>query len=428
MCGIWGIFPLKGPIDKTDIDIAEQVITLTSLRGKDSTGVAVIPEGTGKPRTMKMVGGPEYLLNHDAYTKIMEFAAKKGVAMFGHGRFGTMGEALVKNAHPHTVDHITLVHNGTITYGLDSDHKEAETENDSLALCSAIAKRGLVEALTDVCGAYALIIYDSKKQEVFVVRNQERPLHQIIFQGRRVIMSEAMALEYLAIRNSYGNYKPETTYFKSHVIYSINLKTGELTSDNSLVDALAKKWKPSFTPLLGTTVPSFQAGSKAGGGTAGKTINRFIPAGMTILCVSVEGMPGGNMYKYTFVDESGQEVSSMSSTYLPDRVGDSAKCEEMTVVRSPGGVETQFTKFRGIKWDDVKEEKKEDLPKQVRFRNGFSKARGEARQILKERCCGLCNETVREAEIPDTILTADNGLICPDCIKHGRHFAFGFGQ
>jgi len=403
-------------------------MTITSLRGKDSTGVAVV--GGGKPRVIKAVGAPDYLLSLDAWTKVQEFSIKKGKAMFGHGRFATLGNIVAKNAHPHTVDHITLVHNGTISFGLDEDMKVMETDNDSLGLCHAIAKRGLVEALSNVIGAYAIIGYDSQLEKIFVVTNGERPLHQVMFAGNRIIMSEERACEFLAIRNSYGSFKPHITYFPKHSIYWIDPKTEEVTIDKSLEEAVRKKYHPP--------VPKF--GTFGGGNTSSspkvETSTQYLKDPIKLMCSHIEPMKGsGNMYRYLFIseDDAMEDIIAMSSVYQPERVGAFASAKEIGIIKQGKGVpEYKFVKFRELEWEQTAKEpvkEEEDQPgKLVRFQNGHQLSQEDARRVLQREDCALCQGPINENEIADTIITTNKTLICKDCIVQGRHFAFGFGQ
>lgn len=420
--------PGNGKIEKVDLEYLQNIMYLTALRGNDSTGIAVVSEGKTKPRTMKTVGGPDFLINHDAFQKILEFATKKGVAMFGHGRASTMGSIVAKNAHPHTVDHITLVHNGTLRKGVEDEMKLLGTENDSHALCSLIAKKGLVDALYDVEGAYALIVHDAKEECIYVVRNSERPLHLAEYMGISFIMSEADALKYLVSRSTFTNYTPKIEYFNQNVIFKFDIKTGKHTTDNSLVDKLAKKFKPPV-------VPTFKAGyhgpATASTETSGGTSTSIkYPNGRRLLLSKITKMEKGETYRLEFLDPEHKPVIAITPKNVDDKLGEYAYAFEIGEIRDNFKKEvTKFTRFKELKWEQPQVPEKEDEPgKLVRFRNGQQRTLEQAKRIIDGTDCGLCCGVVRETEIEQTILTGDNGLICPDCIKQGRHFAFGFGQ
>jgi len=423
MCGIWGIIPSNKKILNEDMRLVEQVAYMTALRGNDSTGVSVVSTDVGaKPRTLKMVGGPDYLLNSQAWEKVAEFALKRGLAMFGHGRASTKGSVLAKNAHPHTVDHITLVHNGTIDHGLEEDYKLAKTDNDSLALCHAIAKDGLVEALYKVTGAYSLIIHDAKQNVLQFVSNGLRPLHMVEFAGRTLIMSEYDACEYIARKNTYRNFTPKVTYFPKNVIYELDLETGKLIKDEKLVERLAKKF---FPPVTHTPPAGGNPGEKARG-----TKTKFFGSDLHLFCVSIEPA-GDKMFRYIFLDPDNEEYIGMSSNHYPDKVGKVAYTREVGIMEMVNNT-YNFVKFRELRWEDTvveqPKEEKEDLQAEVRFRNGRSLKRSQLLRLLKKEDCQLCGGSIEEDKSADTILTFDNNFICHDCVQQGRHFAFGFGQ
>lgn len=427
MCGIWGIFPVSKRIKADDMALLEQITYMTALRGNDSTGIAVISEEPkSKPRTLKMVGGPDYLLNSQAWDKVADFAVKRGVAMFGHGRASTKGAILAKNAHPHTVDHITLVHNGTINFGLDEDYKLAKTDNDSLALCHAIAKEGLVEALYKILGAYSLIVYNSNDNTVQFVSNGERPLHMVEFLGRSVVMSEYDACEYIAKRNTYAHNNPKVVYFPKNVIYTLDLDTGKMTKDDSLVEKLAKKLPPPVTHTPAT------GGDLGRAGTSKGTRTKYFNSDLHLLCCSIEAMPEGKTFRYVFLDPDNTEYVAMSSYNYPEKMGKVAYTREVGIMEMVNK-SYNFVRFRELRWeDDEKAEQpkkeEEDLQTEVRFRNGRTIKREQLRRLLKKEDCQLCGGSIEEDKAADTIMTYDNSFICHDCVHQGRHFAFGFGQ
>lgn len=401
---------------------------LTALRGNDSTGIAVVGEGNVKPRTMKTVGGPDFLINHDAFQKILEFSIKKGVAMFGHGRASTMGAIIAKNAHPHTVGHITLVHNGTIRKGLEDEMKLLETENDSHALCSLISKKGIVDALAEIEGAYAIIAHDAKEECIYIVRNSERPLHMAEYMGVHYLMSEADALKYLVGRSTYTNFSPKIEYFNQNVIFKFDIATRKMTTDTSLVDKLSKKFKPpvvtgghGYRGAPATTGPT---------ATSGGSTTHSYPNGKRLLLTKVIKLEKGETYRLEFRDDDQKLVIGMTNKLVTDKLGAYAWAFEIGEIRDQFKREsTLFTRFKELKWEQPKAPEMEGEPgKLVRFRTGQSKTLEEAKRIIEGKDCGLCNGIVREDEIADTILTSNGDLICPDCIKQGRHFAFGFGQ
>lgn len=426
MCGIWAVFPYKEQFVESDLEMVDQVMTLTSLRGKDSTGVAVVSDPSTKPRIMKKLGGPDFLINEDAYNKLMEFTVKKGKAMFGHGRFSTVGSVTVKNAHPHIVDHITMVHNGTIRSGLEDIMKEQNIENDSLALCYKIAKEGLVSALSSISGAYAIILHDAKEGAIYIVRNDERPLHQLTIAGNKILMSEEAALVYLSKKSNLYSTNTIPNYFPKNLIYRHDLTTGEFKTSEELIDAIAKKAPPVWMPK------QTQAASGTSGQTTtpkGSTNTVYYPDGYKMILVMLEKMPKGQQYRAEFLSEDNEKVVAMTSSYSKDRLGQTAIASEVGVIVTHSNNDTtKFVRWRELKWEEDSKEKEGSPDQRVRFRTGQEMSRAEAIRILNSHDCGLCSSPIGENEIEDTILTQDKSVICKDCISQGRHFAFGFGQ
>ncbi|MEQ1722316.1 MAG: glutamine--fructose-6-phosphate transaminase (isomerizing) [Pseudobdellovibrio sp.] len=101
MCGIVGYI---GPQDPKKIII--EGLKKLEYRGYDSAGVAILNDGTTKRVRAqgKLKNLEDKLLNES-------FNGRLGI---GHTRWATHGPAVEKNAHPHQVGEISIVHNGII--------------------------------------------------------------------------------------------------------------------------------------------------------------------------------------------------------------------------------------------------------------------------------------------------------------------------
>lgn len=436
MCGIWGIFPKgKNGLTKMDLDLVPQIMVLTSLRGMDSTGVAVVSDAKSRARTIKQVGGPDYLLNEDAFGKVLDFAFKKGKVIFGHGRSATKGKITAKNAHPFTYEHITLVHNGTIHFGLETEMTEVETDVDSHALCVSIAKKGLVEALKEIMGAYALIVHDSKEGCVYVVRNDERPLSQLDLDNRRIIMSEESAALYLSKRNHLG--AQNTQYFPRYLIYKYDIEKQEWSSNEELVEYHAKKYTPPKPPVLvgytggGTeTITNPKRGSQGSPRTVAETVQ--------LKCVGREAMQKGNLFRYEFVDLTNQKYFAMSSA-KEDRVGQVCLAYGYQIYDIKDKYlpkdNFSFVRYRELDWLDPKEleEIKQSVEeiendRELTFLNGKRLPLSFVQKEIMKKDCALCQGPLNLFKAHETILTADNEFICDECVAKGMHYSMGFCQ
>lgn len=215
MCGIVGVLSfIDDGLAEPDVKIFHQLWKASVLRGEDGAGLFWVGDEKSGMITenhdpvavswLKKAGTP-----YDVYqTKEWgESEWELGCSRFviGHNRFKTIGEASTDNAHPFGVNHITMVHNGTIGSidGVKGFHKHA---TDSLALCTALAENpDAVEVLRNINGAAAVVWYDENKQTLNLYRNRERPLTFNYQWNRYYIASEASMLRWVLARNDWTN-------------------------------------------------------------------------------------------------------------------------------------------------------------------------------------------------------------------------------
>lgn len=203
MCGILG---MAGDCSTVKHDRAfVQLLQVDSLRGRDSTGIAVVAANNDVD-VLKAVG--------DAYvlTEMRKFdtlANKKRKAIIGHNRFSTVGASTRRNAHPFEFDTLVGVHNGTLEgkYRLDDGNN---FQVDSEALYNHIDKNGLKDALSKIGGAWALVWWDKVEQTINFLRNKERPLYLSYGDDAKSVFwaSEDWMLDGILSRNEIGHTVP----------------------------------------------------------------------------------------------------------------------------------------------------------------------------------------------------------------------------
>lgn len=220
-----------GPgINSWDLDIVRDLLTVSTLRGTDSTGV--------------LQGKSESWFNHSRVDYVVEKSASDALyfkwfhskALEGnrrilnstldnfiacHVRYGTRGALIDANAHPFEFENIIGMHNGTLR-----DKKyEHNDKTDSELLFKDISENGIIPVLekVDPWGAYALVILDKNSGEFSFVRNDQRPLYYAIHENRPVMYwaSEAWMLREMMARNTEKMYK-DVYFFKPHVVYSVH--------------------------------------------------------------------------------------------------------------------------------------------------------------------------------------------------------------
>jgi len=162
---------MAGALTGKEESVMKTLLILDSLRGTDSTGVAVIPRA-GDVKMAKQVGNPFELMDHPSFTRALQGINK---AIIGHNRFGTQGKVSKQNAHPFDFDTLVGAHNGTLTnkWKLDDPHLFVV---DSENLFHHIEKKGLRDAIDIVGGAWALTWWNKVENTINFLRNKERPL------------------------------------------------------------------------------------------------------------------------------------------------------------------------------------------------------------------------------------------------------------
>lgn len=236
MCGLVCVIPKSSTRGflRPELDMFETLVTIDTLRGKDSTGVFGY-NGDELYLAKDTLTGSEFLKTKE-YKDIDSKSFKNGKFLVAHNRAATRGTVNDRNAHPfHKDDKIVMVHNGTFT----GDHKKhADTEVDSEAICHLLAEHEVNEVdtvLNKITAAYALIWFDARDKSLNIVRNSQRPLFMLETNTCYVFSSEYMMLQFAAFRTNISMAKdtkpeevPEHTHLKITMDNSVVIKQNQL--------------------------------------------------------------------------------------------------------------------------------------------------------------------------------------------------------
>lgn len=195
MCGIIGYIGKREAFP-----VIIKGLQMLEYRGYDSAGVALVADNM---KVFKKKGKVAELL------KVAENEDTKGTIGIGHTRWATHGAPDDKNAHPHLSESgkLAIIHNGIIenyvvlkqalikeghTFKSDTDTEvlihliETIKEKDNLSLLEAVRS-----ALTQVIGAYAIVVMDEKDTDTLIVARRGSPLVLGIGEQEFFIASDA---------------------------------------------------------------------------------------------------------------------------------------------------------------------------------------------------------------------------------------------
>ncbi len=196
MCGIVGYFGPKSPKDVIVAGLKE-----LEYRGYDSAGVAILDHGV-----FKRVRASGKLINLEEKLKTEHFDGHLGI---GHTRWATHGGPTERNAHPHTVSGLSIVHNGIIENYLDIKAEllkekaviESDTDTELVAhLLVREIKKGstLLEAAMAVIprlqGAFSILAVSESSPKQMVAFKNGPPLIVGVGRDEVIVASDVQAI------------------------------------------------------------------------------------------------------------------------------------------------------------------------------------------------------------------------------------------
>lgn len=194
MCGIIGYIGEKNPVE-----VLINGLKCLEYRGYDSAGIAL--KEKDQIEVIKSVGK---IVNLEDKIKSKELIPSHlGIA---HTRWATHGKPSEKNAHPHTVGNVTLVHNGIIENAeelrekLKKEGVTFNSETDTEVITALINKyyennpvEAINKALDEVKGSYALGILFQGSDDLYAVR-KDSPLIVGLGKEENFIASDIAAI------------------------------------------------------------------------------------------------------------------------------------------------------------------------------------------------------------------------------------------
>ena len=194
MCGIIRYIGKESPVE-----ILINGLKNLEYRGYDSAGIAL--KNDDEIEVIKSVGK---IKNLEEKVKNKELIKSNlGIA---HTRWATHGKPSEKNAHPHTVGRVTLVHNGIIENAQELRDKlhqagiNLQSETDTEVIAALIDKyykddeeEAIIKTLDQLKGSYALGILFENSNSLYAVR-KDSPLIVGLGEEEHFIASDIAAI------------------------------------------------------------------------------------------------------------------------------------------------------------------------------------------------------------------------------------------
>ncbi len=196
MCGIVGYW---GPHQPKDVII--NGLKKLEYRGYDSAGVAILDHGQFKVvRASGKLSELQKKLDHENFD---------GHIGIGHTRWATHGVPSERNAHPHSVDGVSLVHNGIIEnyqeikLQLAQEGVQFSSDTDSELVAHLIARdiaksKDLLKSVQNILpllrGAYSIVVVWKNQPDTLVAFKNGPPLIVGIGEKEVVIASDVQAI------------------------------------------------------------------------------------------------------------------------------------------------------------------------------------------------------------------------------------------
>lgn len=195
MCGIVGYL---GPLDPKIVIV--NGLKKLEYRGYDSAGVAIFNQGQAK-----RIRAQGKLKNLEEKLKTEKFDGHIGI---GHTRWATHGVPTERNAHPHQVNGVSLVHNGIIENYLEireylkSKKAVITSDTDSELVAHLIAEeiekendllKAVQKTLPRLRGAFSILVVWDKQPDQLVAFKDGPPLVVGIGDKETFIVSDVQA-------------------------------------------------------------------------------------------------------------------------------------------------------------------------------------------------------------------------------------------
>jgi glucosamine--fructose-6-phosphate aminotransferase (isomerizing) len=196
VCGIVGYWGPKKPKE-----VILDGLKRLEYRGYDSTGVAIFDRGQ-----LKVARSPGKLIQLEEKIKNVDFSGPTGI---GHTRWATHGEPSERNAHPHKVGSVAIVHNGIIENfreireRLLAQKVELKSETDSELIAHLLDQQlkiekslfqAVIKIIPQLRGAYSILAVNENEPDNLIAFKNGPPMLVGIGKDEVIIASDIQAI------------------------------------------------------------------------------------------------------------------------------------------------------------------------------------------------------------------------------------------
>ena len=179
MCGIFGFAKKHNSQNDRQIDILRNVLTNladeSSVRGKDSTGFAVMTPNTRK--TYKSLSDSSTLVHSKEWDNLLGDVSRDTTIVIGHVRLATHGVINIRNTHPFTIGEVVGAHNGVIyNYNKIANSMGKDVQVDSEVIFASLNRNKMEDAFTDIDGDFAVTWVKDSNKVIHLAREDNRPM------------------------------------------------------------------------------------------------------------------------------------------------------------------------------------------------------------------------------------------------------------
>jgi predicted glutamine amidotransferase/predicted nucleic acid-binding Zn ribbon protein len=179
MCGIFGFAKKHNSQSDKQLETIRNVLTSltdkSSVRGKDSTGFAVMTPDTRN--TYKTLADSSSLVKSNDWTGFIDNINRDTTVVIGHVRLATHGTINIRNTHPFTIGEVIGAHNGVI-YNYNKMAKEMgkQVEVDSEVIFASLNRNEMKDAFEDIDGDFAVTWIKDSNKIIHLARESGRPM------------------------------------------------------------------------------------------------------------------------------------------------------------------------------------------------------------------------------------------------------------